>query len=39
VGLELIAIRVALPVEVDLDLSLEHRGNELLMLLDERIKL
>ncbi len=39
VGLELVTIGVALPVEIDLDLGLEDSGNEIFMLLDESLKL
>ena len=39
VRLELVAVCVALPVEVHLDLGLEDGGNELLVLLDEGIEL
>ena len=37
--LELVTIGIALPVEVNLDLSLEDSGDELLVLLDEGIEL
>jgi hypothetical protein len=38
VRLQIITVGVALPVEIDLDLSLENSGDQLFVLLDESIQ-